>query len=84
MSTKSEKLHYGDDKTWHGTQLLNVETKDGKVVSVWFRCMALPFDQTEVGEDRASEMEQMSKRINLQYKLHAVDVEMEAECSELN
>ena len=74
---KTTKLHYGDNKTWHGTQLLNVETKNGKVVSVWFRCMALPFDQTEVGEDRAVEMEHVSKRINQHYKLHAVDVEME-------
>jgi hypothetical protein len=70
---------YGHDGTIHGTQKLNIEVdRDGNVVSVWFRCMALPFDVTKVSTDRAVEMEQMSKRINQNYKLNAVDVETES------
>jgi hypothetical protein len=67
---------YGHDGTIHGTQKVNVEVdKDGKVVSVWFRCMALPFDQTIVGYDRAEEMRTMSERVNSQFRLNAVDIE---------
>ena len=51
---------YGHDGTIHGTKLVNVEVdKDGKVVSVWFRCCALPFDQTVVDDERAEEMRAM-------------------------
>lgn len=48
---------YGHNRTIHRTTYLDVETKDGDVVSVWFRCMALPFKQVEVGGDRAKEMQ---------------------------
>lgn len=48
---------YGFDKTIHRTGEVNVELdKDGKVVSVWFRCMHLPFTQDVVSDERASEM----------------------------
>ncbi len=48
---------YGHNKTIHGTEFLDVETdKDGKVVSVWFRCMALPFKQTYVDMQRSKDM----------------------------
>lgn len=67
---------YGHDKTIHRTQGLNVEVdQHGRVVSVWFRCCALPFDVTIVGSDRAVEMEQMSRRVNAEYKLNAVDID---------
>ena len=67
---------YGHDGTIHGTQKLNVEIdKKGSVVSVWFRCCALPFDVTVVEEDRANEMVDMSEGINKTVKLNAVDIE---------
>lgn len=47
---------YGGDGTIHGTELLNVETYKGKVVAVWFRCLMLPFDQTEVDKFRRDSM----------------------------
>jgi hypothetical protein len=51
------ELRYGDDRTIHGTKLVNVEVdKKGRVVSVWFRCALVSFDQTVVGDDRAVEM----------------------------
>lgn len=68
----------GHKGTIHGTQHLNVEQDaDGKVVSVWFRCCALPFDVTEVGYDRAVEMEAMTARINKESKLLAVEIEQQ-------
>lgn len=67
---------YGHKNTLHQTQRVNVELdKDGKVVSVWFRCMALPFDQIVVDPARASKMRRMSREINQKYKLNAVDIE---------
>lgn len=45
---------YGDGNTIHSTGHLDVETRDGKVVAVWFRCQMLPFKQAEVGASRAS------------------------------
>jgi hypothetical protein len=67
---------YGHDGTIHGTQHLDVEVDEyGVVVSVWFRCCALPFDVTRVGLDRAAEMIQMTGRINKEVKLNAVDIE---------
>lgn len=47
---------YGDGGTIHHTGHLDVETRNGEVVSVWFRCQMLPFKQTEVDEHRAGEM----------------------------
>jgi hypothetical protein len=44
---------------------VNVETSaDGQVVSVWFRCMPLPFDQTIVGKERAADMVRMYGEID--------------------
>jgi hypothetical protein len=51
-----EGRFYGDGGTIHRTGHLDVETHDGQVVSVWFRCQMLPFKQTEVDERRAAEM----------------------------
>ncbi len=48
---------YGHNNTIHHTSYLDVETdKAGNVVSVWFRCMKLPFKQTKVDNARALEM----------------------------
>jgi len=48
---------YGHNKTIHRTGEVNVELdKEGKVVSVWYRCMRLPFTQDVVGDSRAEEM----------------------------
>lgn len=48
---------YGSNKTIHRTGHVDVETdSDGKVVSVWYRCMMLPFQQHNVNEERAASM----------------------------
>ena len=48
---------YGYNKTIHRTGEVNVELdKDGKVVSVWFRCMHLPFTRDVVDDGRAASM----------------------------
>lgn len=47
---------YGDDGTIHDTTFLDVETHNGRVVSVWFRCQPIAFRQTEADGDRASAM----------------------------
>lgn len=61
-------------KTIHGTQHLDVEIdKKGRVVSVWFRCAALPFRVTVVDKERAAQMIQMSAKINQEALLNAVD-----------
>ena len=71
-------MHYGDNGTIHSTQYLHIEVDtEGKVVGVWFRCCALPFEATVVGPDRAQGMRQMSKDINARIKLNAVDIDME-------
>jgi len=69
---------YGHNKTIHGTQKLNIEIdKRGGIVSVWFRCCALPFDVTVVDEDRAIEMAHMSDGINKRATINAVDIDIE-------
>ena len=74
---KTEIINYGDNRTIHGTTKLDIETdSDGIVVSVWFRCMSLPFKQRIVDNERAAEMNRMSDRVNDTYKLHAVKVEV--------
>jgi hypothetical protein len=63
---------YGNSRTIHGTQHLNVEVgPDGHVVAVWFRCMRLPFTEHRVEEGRA---EEMTRAADLP-KLNAVDIE---------
>lgn len=47
---------YGDDGTIHRTTVIDVETRNGEVVAVWFRCQQIAFNQCEVDEDRAAEM----------------------------
>jgi len=64
---------YGHDGTIHRTEYVNVETYNGKVVAVWFRCQALPFDQSETGINRANEMIKMYE----DYKVNLLAVEVE-------
>jgi hypothetical protein len=55
--TEEERLSfYGGDKTFHRTGWLDIETRNGEVVAVWFRCAMLPFRQTEVDKHRAKDM----------------------------
>lgn len=73
----TQVLNYGGKGTIHGTTFLNIETDlRGNVVGVWFRCMALPFEAHCVGKDRAEEMRTMSVRINEEFKLHGVVIEL--------
>lgn len=65
---------YGHDKIIHRTTALDVETYKGKVVSVWFRCMALPFQQYEAHKDRARDMENMSREINGEQEIQTVTI----------
>jgi hypothetical protein len=52
---------YGDGGTYHNTTFLDIETKNGKVVAVWFRCQTLPFKQVEADNHRAEEMKKAYK-----------------------
>lgn len=56
MKRPDNLVFYGGDGTIHGSELLNVEIYKGKVVAVWFRCLRLPFDQTEVDKSRRDSM----------------------------
>jgi hypothetical protein len=71
-----KKFIYGRENTIHHTKLLNIETdnKTGEVVSVWFRCMALPFDVTEVDKERANEMRKAYKE-NKIMNINAIEFE---------
>jgi hypothetical protein len=56
-ATPNEKL-YGNSGTIHRTGYLDVETDPrGRVVSVWFRCLRLPFVQTSVPMERRFELQ---------------------------
>jgi len=66
--------YYGDGGTIHQSPELDVETdRRGKVVAVWFRCQMLPFRQSVVGEDRATEMASAYSN-NYIPELHGVEV----------
>lgn len=54
---------YGRENTIHRTKLLNIEVdkKSGEVISVWFRCMPLPFNVTKVDKERVDEMKRAYK-----------------------
>lgn len=47
--------------TIHQTGHLDIETHDGKVIAVWFRCRTLPFQQHETGYQRFSDLKQMGQ-----------------------
>ena len=67
---------YGRDKTIHQTKILNIEVdeKTGEVVSVWFRCLGLPFDVSKVNKSRVKEMKRMYKETDV-LGITAVEVE---------
>ena len=66
----------GDRNTIHASTDLNVEVdKHGIVVAVWFRCIALPFDQTVVDGPRAREMRHAYADGQAVTKLHAVIID---------
>lgn len=57
VETTPGEFRYGDDQTIHRTGHLDVEVDaSGRVVAVWFRCSLVPFEQHDVGPDRAQEM----------------------------
>ena len=64
--------YYGDGGTIHNTNHITIETHNGKVVAVWFRCQPLPFKQSIAGAERAYEMERMYKDFHT--TLHGVEV----------
>ena len=74
-------MRYGYNKTWHRTHQINVETHEGRVVAVWFRCMALPYTVSNWGAARARDMDLMyaDKDGPHSFKIHAVDVELPKE-----
>ena len=47
---------YGNGGTIHQSKELDVETYNGKVIAVWFRCAMLPFEQAEVSKSRMEDM----------------------------
>lgn len=73
---KTKKFIYGRNNTIHRTKLLNIEVdvKTGEVVSVWFRCLALPFDVTKVDKQRADEMKYMYKETDV-VGINAIEIE---------
>lgn len=70
----SKKFNYGHDRTIHRTGHLNVETRNGKVVAVWYRCQMLPFEQREVDEYRAKSMQAGDWQLPF---IHGIDLESE-------
>ncbi len=64
---------YGGNRTIHRTGEVNVELDHGRVVSVWFRCRALPFTQHEVDSRRAGEMDRMYRN-GVNVRLDSVDL----------
>lgn len=51
---------YGGSGTIHQTGYVDVETRGGRVVAVWYRCRMLPFAQHEVERDRARAMDEQT------------------------
>ena len=53
-------MKYEKDKSIHKKDTLDVEVdENGKVVAVWFNCLALAFRQSNANVTRASDMERM-------------------------
>lgn len=57
-----ETFIYGRNKTIHNGGEVNVEIHNGKVVAVWFRCVHLPFTESEAGEARAADMRRLYEK----------------------
>ncbi len=57
---------YGHDGTIHDSEHIDVEVDNtGRVVAVWFRCMALPFTQSVADDFRADQMRGHYSKIKL-------------------
>lgn len=71
-----KKFIYGRNNTIHHTKLLNIEVdaKTGEIVSVWFRCMSLPFDVTKVDKQRTDEMRRLYKENKIP-QINAIEIE---------
>jgi hypothetical protein len=53
---------------------VDVETDNGRVVAVWFRCQLLPFRQAEVDVHRAADMDQVNRDLDTQLLgVHVLD-----------
>ena len=66
--------YYGDGGTIHNTTEVNVELdKNGKVVSVWFRCCPLKFTQRVVDDWRADDMNKMYATGNIP-EVHGLEI----------
>ena len=66
--------YYGDGGTIHHSGYLDVETFEGKVVAVWFRCQPLAFKQVRVDTLRGTEMDDMYEDYGSNYLLTGVEV----------
>lgn len=65
---------YGHNKTIHHSKEINVEVdKNGKVVAVWFRCLALPFTQHVIDDQRADEMNYLYDNRKNPIEIEAID-----------
>lgn len=54
------EYRYGDDKTVHASDYVNVEVNSvGQVVAVWFRCHPVLFKQSYADRTRSVQMEAM-------------------------
>lgn len=70
VTSNTNMSTYGFDKTIHQNKELNIEVDlSGKVVGVWFRCLALPFITTIVDWDRENELKQCTKMKQTYHKL---------------
>ncbi len=53
--------YYGSGGTIHSGRHLDVECHNGRVVAVWFRCTPVEFEQHNVEETRAADMDTMMR-----------------------
>ncbi len=66
---------YGHDGTIHDSEHVDVEVDSGgKVVAVWFRCMALPFRQSVADDFRADQMRDHPIKIKLKAMQYDDDI----------
>jgi hypothetical protein len=52
---------------------LDIEIYNGRVVAVWYGCLALPFDQHDSDWERALEMMRMTKQLNEDIEAGKID-----------
>ena len=58
-AAKTGTRYYGDGGTIHHSNQLDVETYQGRVVAVWFRCQPLPFKESIVDLARSASMDNL-------------------------